>query len=69
MNESYFKELNQIAASALCVAEADKELSTEDYMKVWNLKHNLEREYAVKYAAYTVGLKTANSDMCLEAFK
>ncbi len=44
-------------------------LSTQDYLKVWNKKHSLERQRTVEYAAAMIAVKTANSDMCLEAFK
>lgn len=63
------EEQLHMANIALDIVEKDKDFPTQDYMKVWNHRHNLERKQAVDYAAKMVAIKVAYSDMCLETFK
>lgn len=69
MNEVEYEYKIKALETWLAEETASPTLNTSDYLKVWNKKHKMERDFADGYAASKLAEKIAHSDACLEAFK
>ena len=62
-------QFNEDMKKILDYKMSDPKWDTQDYLALWNDKHNIERQEVLDYAADKLAIKVAHSNFCLEAFK